>query len=229
MARRHRLTVPGVAQHIIQRGVDRGTCFCDDFDREFYLATLAEIAAEHDCAVHAYVLMTNHVHLLATSRGSGGLSRLMQCLGRRYVRWFNDRHHRTGTLWEGRFRSCLVGTEQYVLRCYRYIEMNPVRAQMISDALEYRWSSAKGNAGDCEDPILSPHETYAALSSEPTTRRRRYRALLAEALSQDDLTAIRTHVNQGAAYGSDRFHRQIEELTGRTPKLRKQGRPGKAH
>ncbi len=229
MARRHRLDVPGVAQHVIQRGVDRGVCFVDDFDREFYLSTLAELAREHDCAVHAYVLMTNHVHLLATPGRSSGLSRFMQGLGRRYVRWFNDRHRRTGTLWEGRFRSCLVDTERYVLSCYRYIEMNPVRARMVRDPLEYRWSSAKGNAGSSNDPLLSPHETYAALSSDLSTRRRRYRALLQEALDDDEVSDIRAHVNQGAAYGSDRFQRQIEELTGRTPRLRTQGRPRKAH
>ena len=229
MARRHRIDLPGVAQHVIQRGVDRSVCFVDDHDREFYLATLSEGARKHDCAVHAYVLMTNHVHLLATSGRSGGLSRLMQSLGRRYVRWFNDRHRRTGTLWEGRFRSSLVDTERYVLSCYRYIETNPVRAQMIRDPLEYRWSSAKGNAGSFVDPLLSPHETYAALSSDPVTRRRRYRALLLEALGQDEVADIRAHVNQGAAYGPDRFQRQIEELTGRTPRLRPRGRPGKSH
>jgi putative transposase len=229
MARRHRLDVPGVAQHVIQRGVDRSVCFVDDSDREFYLAMLSEVAGDHECAVHAYVLMTNHVHLLVTPRGSGGLSRLMQGLGRRYVRRFNDRHRRTGTLWEGRFRACLVDTERYVLSCYRYIEMNPVRAQMIKDPLEYRWSSARGNAGSCDDPLLSPHETYAALSSDRATRRRRYRALLLEALGQDEVASIRAHVNQGAAYGSDRFQRQLEELTGRTSRLRKQGRPRKSH
>ena len=229
MARRHRLDVPGVAQHVIQRGVDRGVCFCDEYDREFYLATLSEVAGGHDCAVHAYVLMTNHVHLLITSRRAGGLSRLMQGLGRRYVRWFNDRHGRTGTLWEGRFRSCLVDTERYVLSCYRYIEMNPVRAHMTSDPLEYRWSSARGNAGPGEDPMLSPHESYASLSSDPATRRRRYRALLAAALDPDEVGDIRAHVNQGAAYGSGRFQRQIEALTGRTSRFRTKGRPRNAH
>jgi putative transposase len=229
MARRSRLDVPGVAQHIIQRGVDRGVCFCDDLDRAFYLATLSEVARERDCAVHAYVLMTNHVHLLVTSGRSGGLSRFMQSIGRRYVRWFNDRHGRTGTLWEGRFRSCLVDTERYVLSCYRYIEMNPVRARMIRDPLEYRWSSAEGNGGSFEDPLLTPHETYAALSSDSATRRRRYRALLLEALGQEEMASIRAHVNQGAAYGSDRFQRQIEALTGQTPRFRAQGRPRKPH
>jgi putative transposase len=225
MARRHRLDVPGVEQHVIQRGVERGICFVDDSAREFYLDTLSEVAGEHDRAVHAYVLMANHVHLLATPGRSSGLSRFMQGLGRRYVRWFNDRHRRTGTLWEGRFRSCLVDTERYVLSCYRYIEMNPVRARMVRDPLEYRWSSAKGNAGSSNDLLLSPHETYAALSPDLATRHCRDRAFLLETLGQDELADIRAHVDQGAVYGSGRVQRRLEELTGRTPRLRTQGRP----
>jgi putative transposase len=122
-----------------------------------------------------------------------------------------------------------VGTERYVLSCHYYIEMNPVHARMITDPLEYRWSSAKGNAGAFDDPLLSPQETYAALASDLAVRRSRYRVLLQEALGQEELASIRANVHQGAAYGSNRFQRRIEELTGRTPRFRTQGRPRKPH
>lgn len=227
MARRLRLDVPGVPQHVIQRGVDQMVCFCDKLDYQFYLATLEEVSTELDCRVHAYVLMTNHVHLLVTGNVTGGISRMMQSLGRRYVRRFNDRHRRTGTLWEGRFRSCLVDTERYVLSCYRYIEMNPVRAHMVANPLDYRWSSVHTNAGDGQDLLLDPHPAYAELAAEEAERKASYRDLLSQAITNDEVAAIRRSVNQGSALGSRRFQKQIEELTGRTTRFRRRGRPRK--
>ena len=202
-------------------------CFCDEFDHQFYLATLKEVAMEQGCRIHAYVLMTNHAHLLVTGDVAGGLSRMMQCLGRRYVRWFNDRHRRTGTLWEGRFKACLVDTERYVLTCYRYIEMNPVRARMVADPVDHPWSSVHANASTAHDALLDPHPVYTALAAEEATRKACYRDLLEEAISEDELAAIRGYVNQGGALGTKRFQRQIEELTGRPARLRGRGRPRK--
>ena len=145
MARLPRLDVPGVPQHVIQRGVNRSACFKGNGDHEFYLADLRESCLGHGCDLHAYVLMTNHVHLLVSSHVKGALSAMMQCLGRRYVGEFNRRHGRTGTLWEGRFKSSLIDSERYLLSCYRYIEMNPVRAGMATRAWNYRWSSVHAN------------------------------------------------------------------------------------
>jgi putative transposase len=133
MPRRPRLDLPGIPQHVVQRGNDRQPCFFADVDRQRYLQDLKEIALREGCAVHAYVLMTNHVHLLMTPTGCGQVALIMQALGRRNVRYINDRYHRTGTLWEGRYKSSPVDRDTYLLHCYRYIELNPVRAHMCSD------------------------------------------------------------------------------------------------
>jgi REP element-mobilizing transposase RayT len=143
MPRRPSLDLPGIPQHVVQRGNDRQPCFFADVDRQRYLQDLKEIALREGCAVHAYVLMTNHVHLLMTPTGSGQIARLMQALGRRYVRYVNDRYHRTGTLWEGRYKSSLVDRDTYLLHCYRYIELNPVRAAMCTDPADYLWSKPR--------------------------------------------------------------------------------------
>lgn len=138
MARLPRFDVPGVAQHVVQRGNDRLPCFAADLDYVRYLQDLRDVARENRCAIHAYVLMTNHVHLLVTPTTAGAVGRMMQALGRRYVSYFNGQYHRTGTLWEGRYKSCLVDSEDYVLRCYRYIELNPLRARMVESPAAYR-------------------------------------------------------------------------------------------
>lgn len=229
MARRKRIDVAGVPQHVIQRGVNRSVCFCDEFDHSCYLETLQQVSQEHSCAIHAYVLMTNHVHLLMTGKVLGSVSSTMQCLGRRYVRRFNDRHDRTGTLWEGRFRSCLVDTERYLLACYRYIEMNPLRARMVDDPLDYRWSSARANAGGDHDPLIDPHAVYLGLAADAGARKVIYRELLDHAIDEDELTTIRAYVRRGGAMGSKQFQEQIEALTGRTARPRPRGRPKKSH
>ncbi len=227
MARPPRIDVPGVAQHIVQRGVNRCACFLDNLDREFYLASLGEAATATDSAIHAYVLMTNHVHLLATPSAEAGLSSMMQRLGRCYVRWFNNRHGRTGTLWEGRFKASLVDSESYLLTCYRYIELNPVRARMVRDPRTYPWSSVHANARDDDDPLITPHAIYLALAHTTARRREMYNALLDNALSQEDLAAIRDHTRQGKALGSKRFQDQIALLVGRPVCYSPMGRPRK--
>ncbi|MEO8162047.1 MAG: transposase, partial [Arenimonas sp.] len=180
MARVPRIDLPGIALHIVQRGNDRQACFADDADYLHYRQELGEAALEHECALHAYVLMTNHVHLLLTPQAPGASSRMMQAIGRRYVGRFNARYQRTGTLWEGRFKSVLVDSERYVLSCYRYIELNPVRAGMAATALDYRWSSHRHNGRGVSDPRIKPHPTYLALGATEAERLKAYRQLVDE-------------------------------------------------
>jgi len=146
MARKPRVFLQGVAQHVVQRGNNREPCFFAEADYQFYLECLAESATKYACQLHAYVLMTNHVHLLVTPENESSLSGMMQSLGRRYVRYVNHTYKRTGTLWEGRYKSSLVQSENYLLTCSRYIELNPVRANMVETPAEYRWSSYGHNA-----------------------------------------------------------------------------------
>ncbi len=227
MPRLPRLDVADVAQHVIQRGNDRRPCFFAAIDRVRYLADLREIALREGCRVHAYVLMTNHVHLLITPDAAGRIARVMQALGRRYVRYVNDRYHRTGTLWEGRYKSCPVDGSTHLLRCHRYIELNPLRAAMVADPTDYPWSSFHGNALGRPDPLLQPHRAYLALSDDATLRRAAYRALLAESIDTAELDAIRHHVQRQHAYGSARFRAAIEARLGRRAGPGRMGRPRK--
>jgi putative transposase len=199
MARHPRFIVPDVALHIVQRGVDRRDCFVEDTDRLVYLSNLRDLVAHKRCALHAYCLMTNHVHLLLTPPDAAACATLMRDLGQRYVGYFNRRHGRTGTLWEGRFRSCLVDSAAYVLACHRYIERNPVRAHMVERAAAYRWSSYASNAGAARDPSLTPHPEYLALAIEDRQRYAAYRALCEEADEPGFLAAIRDATNTGYA------------------------------
>ena len=160
MARHPRLAFPGVALHVVQRGNNRSACFIADGDYLTYLSHLRFLSRKYACDVHAYCLMTNHVHLLLTPNDEEGCTLLMRDLGRTYVPYFNRRHGRTGSLWEGRFRSCLVESASYVLACYRYIEMNPVRAGMVSIPGAYAWSSHAVNTGARADPLVRPHCEY---------------------------------------------------------------------
>jgi putative transposase len=226
--RPHRLDVPGVPQHVIQRGNDRQPCFFSEADYLRYRNDLREIALREGCAVHAYVLMTNHVHLLMTPAVAGAVARVMQSLGRRYVRHINDRYHRTGTLWEGRYKACLVDDGDYLMQCYRYIELNPLRAAMVVDPRDYTWSSHLANAYGHHDPLVTPHSAYLALSSDLIQRQLTYRGLVMETLDPAEVEAIRQHVQRQHAYGSHRFRAAIEKQLGRTAGPRKIGRPRKS-
>jgi putative transposase len=227
MARQPRLIVPDVALHIVQRGVDRQDCFSEETDRVVYLSLLRELCEETRCAVHAYCLMTNHVHLLLTPAAPDGPSVLMRKVGQRYVPYFNRRYSRTGTLWEGRFKSCLVESARYVLGCHRYIESNPVRASMVSHPAAYRWSSHHGNAGSGEDPVLTAHVEYAGLGLNPVSTRIAYRALF-EIPEDAALTkAIRDATNGGYPLVGDALKGQLVKQARRTLARRKPGPPRK--
>lgn len=177
MTRLPRPDLAGVPQHVVQRGNNRMPCFLDDDDRQRYLQCLRQSLIRHGCELHAYVLMSNHVHLLLTPPEKGTVSRLMQMFARNYAGLFNGRHGRTGTLWEGRYKSCVVDTEGYVLTCSRYIELNPVRAWMASDPADYPWSSYCANALGQPDSLITPHAAMLALGNDKETRITAYRAL----------------------------------------------------
>jgi putative transposase len=227
MPRLPRFDVPGMAQHIVQRGNDRLPCFAAELDYIRYLQDLRDVACENEVAIHAYVLMTNHVHLLATPSKQGDVGRMMQALGRRYVAYFNGRYRRTGTLWEGRYKSCLVDSEEYVLRCYRYIELNPLRAKMVFAPRDYCWSSYRHNAEGFSNLLITPHAAYLGLGNTEVDRCRSYTALLSEVLMETQLVEIRSYLQQGRVLGSQRFQAHIQALHGRIAAIQPRGRPVK--
>jgi putative transposase len=225
MPRPTRIDLPGIAQHVIQRGNDRQPCFFADADDLRYRADLRDIALREGCEVHAYVLMTNHVHLLVTPASRGAIGRMMQSLGRRFVRGINERHGRTGTLWEGRYKACPVEAGDYPMHCHRYIELNPLRAAMVADPADHPWSSHRCNALGEYDPLVSHHRSYLSLSEDPGVRRARYRAFAMANVGADELDAIRRHVQRQHAFGTSRFREAIEAQLGRSAGPRKIGRP----
>jgi REP-associated tyrosine transposase len=192
MPRQPRLIIPDVPLHITQRGVDRCPTFITNDDFALYLWALREASVKARCAVHAYVLMTNHVHLLLTPTEPTGPASLMRALGRRYVRYFNDRYRRTGTLWEGRYRSTIVDTHDYFFACSRYIERNPQRAELVQDLSGYAWSSFHSNASGEADPIITPHPLYVALGTDRFSRCAAYRRFFAEEIGPAVIPAVRT-------------------------------------
>ena len=210
MARLPRLCPKGIPCHIIQRGNNRSICFVCDEDYRRYLALLLEGAVSYRVDVHAWVLMTNHVHLLATSNIEGGISKMIQHVGASYVRYFNKRYQRSGTLWEGRFKSCLIDAEDYFLVCQRYIELNPVRAEMVIDPGHYSWSSYRANALGERCDITSPHDIYNWLGASPEARVTIYRSLFSEALDCEVIDDLSKSTNSCMAFGGEYFKQQIE-------------------
>lgn len=225
MPRRPRLRVAGIPQHLIQRGNNRSACFFAERDYRYYLYQIAKIAQQRGVAVHAYVLMTNNVHLLVTPDSPQSISDLMKHLGQRYVQYVNRTYGRTGSLWEGRFRSCLVDAEPYLLACHRYIELNPVRAGMVGHPGEYGWSSYGVNAQSKADRLLTPHPLYVALGSSSHARAAAYRELFRDALEPGLVDEIRGATNGGYCIGSERFRLEIEAMLGRRVTRGKPGRP----
>ena len=218
MSRLGRYFLPGQPLHVIQRGNDRAAIFFDDEDRTLYRAWLVEAAARYGLSVHAYVLMTNHVHLLATPEDAESLPRTMQSLGRRYVRHINNAYRRTGTLWEGRYRAAPIDAEDYFLACCRYIELNPVRARMVAHPRDYSgtggpWSSWHAHAQGASDPLAVDHPIY--------------RALFRAALSEEFVGELRAATNGGWALGGERFKRKIAKGAGRRAEPLPAGRPRK--
>jgi putative transposase len=201
MARAHRLKMAGLTQHVIQRGNNKSDIFrCND-DYKFFLAAFDDACAQHHIDVHCYALMTNHIHVLLTPRKAGGVSLAMQSLGRIYVLYFNRRYSRTGGLFEGRFRSFVIDTESYWFTCMRYVELNPVRAGLVSSAADYRWSSYASHAFGAPDELLTPHALYLSLGESPATRQQRWREICSDGLDDQQLAEIRQAVRKGGALG----------------------------
>jgi putative transposase len=215
MARLPRLFVPGCAHHVIQRGNNRAACFHDARDYAFYLSELQASAVQFGVAIHAYVLMTNHVHLLVTPETAQSCPRMMQSLGRKYVSYFNTTYRRTGTLWEGRYKSTLVDTETYCLVVSRYIELNPVRAGMVRLPGDYTWSSYQANSLGKPIRLLTPHAAYLALGRTQEARQENYRSLFQQEIDSEDLRKIRECTNKAWALGSDKFKDQIRDAANR--------------
>jgi putative transposase len=225
MPRHARFTLPQVPLHVWQRGVDRMACFHSDDDRRLYLGLLQELAAEAKCAMHAYVLMTNHVHLLLTPMERDSCADLMKNVGQRYTQHCNRTWGRTGTLWEGRFKSSLVETETYLLRCHRYIELNPVRAGMVRCPAEYAWSSFRANAYGVPCPMLTPHHVYRGLGGPSEEYREGYRGLFDIPMESRDIAEIRAALHGGFPLGSSAFIEKMESLLGRKAGRRRRSEP----
>jgi len=227
MPRQARYRIPGIPQHLVQRGNDRQPTFFAERDYQLYKRWLAEAAADHSCQVHAYVLMSNHVHLLATPGVANGLAKMMQSLGRRYVRYVNDVYGRSGTLWEGRYKACLVQTEYYLFACYRYIELNPVRAGIVANPAEYAQSSYRSNALGQPDPLVVPHVAYEALGAVGDERRRAYRAMFRPGDEPQAADEIRRVTAGCQVLGSESFKDGIEQALARPVRPGRAGRPRK--
>jgi putative transposase len=225
MPRRRRVHLDAVPLHIVQRGHNREPCFFDEQDYHAYLQWLGEALAREGCVLHAYVLMTNHVHLLVTPASAGSIPRVIIAVGRRYVQYINHSYRRTGTLWDSRYKSSLVQAETYLLVCQRYIELNPVRAAMVADPAEYPWSSYRHHALGAPNGILSPHDLYTALGNSAVARQQAYRELFVTGLDDEPINELRKALNQNQPIGNQRFYDQIEAATGQRRELKKRGRP----
>ncbi len=225
MPRRARLSLAGIPWHIIQRGNNRAVCFYAEEDYQFYLHYLKEFADKFGCAVHAYVLMTNHVHLLLTPIAADSAALLMKHLGQRYVQYINRTYKRSGTLWEGRFRSCLTQSEEYVLACYRYIELNPVRAGMVMKPQDYRWSSYHANGLGRTNTLITPHDQYRRIALTDAARIESYRALFRAHVDETLTDEIREATNGNTVLGGKRFQAQIAKALGRRVVRGVAGRP----
>lgn len=217
----------GFPQHVVQRGNNREDCFFAEADYAAYLQWLRRAACTYRVAVHAYVLMTNHVHLLVTPGLEGGVSRMMQYLGRHYVQYINKTYRRSGTLWERRFHASVVETEAFLLKLQRYIELNPVRAGIVKAPEQYKWSSAKGHLSPADGALIVDHEVYVRLGATPSARVLAYGALIREPLDEGALSQIRAAARHGGVLGSDQFKDEIEIQLGRRVRLRKPGRKPK--
>lgn len=224
MARLPRLSVPGYLHHVIQRGNNGQAIFLSDPDRQRMLDLLEDQARHCDVAVHAYVLMDNHLQLLLTPQTPDGLPRMMQGVGRRYVRYFNDAHARSGTLWEGRYRSTLIETERYLLACMAYIDLSPVRAGLVPQARDYPWSSHGHYAGLRTERLVTPHPLYWRLGNTPFAREAAYAQRVQQGLGQDVEQALSDAVLRGWALGSPAF---LAELQKKTPRRLSKSSPGR--
>jgi REP-associated tyrosine transposase len=227
LPRRPRLSIAGIPWHIIHRGNNRESCFFAEDDYRYYLAVLKEQAHQYQCVIHVYALMPNHVHILLTPEKTDSASMMMKHVSQRYVQYINKKYHRSGTLWEGRFRSCLTQEEKYVIACYRYIELNPVRAGLVKDPSDYPWSSFRANALGETNALITPHKLYEGLGQNLEERQAAYRDLFRTPVNDETINEIRQATNGNFALGDEKFKEQIESLLDRRARPGRTGRPRK--
>lgn len=227
MARLPRLVVPNQPHHLIQRGVDQQLVFHETADYMFFLDCLREASRQFNVAIHAYVLMPNHLHLLATPADKDGLARMMQWIGRHYVPYFNQKYHRSGTLWQGRYRTSVLDAEHYLMLCSRYIDLNPVRAKLVAHAGDYAWSSYQHHVGIKSDPMISDHVLYWSLGNTPFEREAAYRRLIEEGLDEHEVRMLSEATLKGWALGSDQFKAGLERQVRRRVQPSRRGRPAR--
>lgn len=228
MPRRPRVHLDGIPLHIVQRGHNRQPCFFAEEDYHTYLHWLNEALLKEHCALHAYALMTNHVHLLLTPKDAEAVPKLIIALGRRYVQYINTTYRRTGTLWDSCYKSSLIQADTYLLSCQRYIELNPVRAAMVDDPAHYRWTSYRHNALGQPSTIITPHALYQTLGKTNEERQGTYRTLFRAQLDEEAINDIRLALNQNQPLGNERFYQHIEQMTGQRRESKPRGRPHKA-
>ncbi len=227
MPRKPRFYVPGMPVHLVQRGNNRQAIFFDVEDYQAYLGWLKEAAEKYSCQIHAYILMTNHVHLLVTPEQSDGISKMMQYIGRYYVPYINHTYCRSGTLWEGRYKASLIDEDSYLLTCMRYIEMNPVRANMVDHSADYTWSSYHANAEGKDDGLIMQHDLYLALGKNNEERHEHYLKLFKTHLDEGLMTGIRAAWHSGTPLGNNRFREEVEQVLNQKVGYDHQGRPKK--
>ncbi|MES2832382.1 MAG: transposase [Pseudomonadota bacterium] len=227
MPRLPRLIVPFQPHHVIQRGAGRHSVFVDADDYRVFLTHLRTSAKKFNVAVHAYVLMSNHLHLLATPAEPISLAKMMQWIGRYYVPYFNHKYDRTGTLWQGRYKTAVIDSDQYFLTCSRYIEMNPVRAGLVAKPGNYLWSSYHHHVGERQDAVITEHPLYWALGNTPFAREAAYQQLIDQNLPQDEIEILTASTLKGWAIGSSEFKAALEKKTLQRVQPTKRGRPSK--
>ena len=227
MPRKPRFYLPGVPAHIVQRGHSREPVFFETIDYLAYLDWLQEASVRYGCKIHAYVLMTNHIHILVTPEENNSISLMMQFVGRHYVPYINYTYGTTGTIWEGRTKSNIIHDEMYLLTCMRYIELNPVRANMVKFPDDYRWSSYHANALGKEDEIINYHPLYQSLGGSINQRLDAYSALFKTHINDDQLGVIRASWQTGTPLGNDYFKQKVEKKLSCKVGQARRGRPTK--
>ena len=228
MPRKPRFFIPNLPVHVIQRGNNRQAIFFEEADYRRYLSLLGKGKERYGCSVHTYVLMTNHVHLLMTPVEVDSVSRIMQYVGRHYVPYINHKYKRTGTLWEGRFKAGIVDSTTYLLACYRYIELNPVRAGMVEEPGYYAWSGFHANGLARSDALITAHPEYSKLGETPLQRAENYRMLFRQPITDAEISSIRDYVQSGTPLGGNRFKEEIEAALTVSVGKPHRGRPGRA-
>ena len=227
MPRKPRFYLPNVPVHIVQRGHSREPVFFEDSDYRAYMDWMGEAAEHYKCTIHAYVLMTNHIHILVTPKHKDSISLMMQFIGRRYVPYINHSYGTSGSIWQGRYKSSLIQDDPYLLTCMRYIELNPVRADMVNSPAQYRWSSYRANAQGKPDTLLTSHPLYTQLGRNPLKRREAYKALFKAHIDQEQHDTIQKAYQTGTPLGNDYFREKVERKLKCKVGQDRRGRPSK--